>query len=41
MSSKIISILILSVLFIFWGCGKSGDDRPDENQKTESEEIMI
>ena len=38
MSSKIISIIILSALFIFWSCGKSGENQPDEKQKTESED---
>jgi len=38
MSSKIISIFILSILFILWGCGKSSENQPDEKQKTESED---
>ena len=38
MPSKIISIFILSLLFILWGCGKSGENQPDEKQKTESED---
>ncbi|MGB5287978.1 MAG: hypothetical protein WBN42_05775 [Ignavibacteriaceae bacterium] len=38
MSTKIISIFILSLIFILWGCGKSGENQPDEKQKTESEE---
>jgi len=32
--AKIISILLLSVIFIFFGCGK-GSDQPDEKQKSE------
>ena len=38
MPSKIIYILFLTSLLILWGCGKSGNDQPNENQKTESEE---
>jgi len=38
MSSKIIPIFILSVILILWGCGKSGENQPNENQKNESEE---
>ncbi|HSW55261.1 MAG TPA: hypothetical protein VLH59_09235 [Ignavibacteriaceae bacterium] len=32
--SKIISILLLSAIFIFFGCGKGGD-QPNEKQKSE------
>jgi hypothetical protein len=35
---KIISIFILSIMMILWGCGKSGNNQPNENQKSESEE---
>lgn len=38
MPSKIIYIFFLTSLLILWGCGKSGNDQPNENQKTESEE---
>jgi len=38
MSSKIISILILSSVLILWGCGKSSDNQPNDKQNTESEE---
>jgi len=38
MSNKIISLLILSFLFILWGCGKSGENQPNEKQQSESEE---
>ena len=38
MPGKIISILIFSVMIVLWGCGKSGNNQPNENQKSESEE---
>jgi hypothetical protein len=38
MLRTIISIFIFSTLILFWGCGKSGDNKPDEKQNTESEE---
>jgi hypothetical protein len=38
--SKIISILLLSVIFIFFGCGKGGD-QPNEKQNSESEKTGI
>jgi hypothetical protein len=38
MSPKIISVFILSILFILWGCGKSSENQTDEKQKTESED---
>jgi len=36
--AKIISTLILSAIFIFFGCGKSGDNQPNDKEKSESEE---
>lgn len=38
MPGKIISIFFLTTFLILWGCGKSSNDQPNENQKTESEE---
>ena len=35
---KIISIFMLSVMMILWGCGKSSNNQPNKNQKNESEE---
>ena len=32
---KIISILILSVVFILYGCGKGGDNQPNDNQNSD------
>ena len=36
--SKIISILLLSTIFVLFSCGKGGDNQPNEKQKNESEE---
>lgn len=38
MLSKIISIFILFMILIIWGCGKSGENQPNEKQDTGSEE---
>jgi hypothetical protein len=38
MPGKVISIFIFSTMLILWGCGKSGNNQPDEKQKNESEE---
>jgi hypothetical protein len=38
MLGKIISILMLSIMLVLWGCGKSGNNQPNENQQSESEE---
>jgi predicted small lipoprotein YifL len=36
--TKIISILLISALFVLAGCGKGGDNQPNEDQKNNSEE---
>lgn len=36
--SKIISTLLLSTIFILFGCGKGGDNQPNDKDKSESEE---
>jgi len=36
--TKIISVLLLSAILIFFGCGKGDDNQPNEKQKSESEE---
>ena len=36
--AKIISTLLLSAIFILFGCGKGGDNQPNDKEKSESEE---
>lgn len=36
--ARIITTLLLSAIFILFGCGKSGDNQPNEKEKSESEE---
>jgi len=36
--AKIITTMLLSAIFILFGCGKDGDNQPNDKEKSESEE---
>jgi len=38
MRAKLVSILLLSLLILLWGCGKSGENEPTDKPKTEDKE---
>ncbi len=38
MRTKLVSILLLSLLILLWGCGKSGENEPTDKPETENKE---